>query len=91
MTSAPQHEDALMGEQHVLERHCGGRQSLCRYEIGVEQRQRVIFERDARNFGRQKRELFGGERGEPRIMRAGAQRARNDQNSWVGHCGREKI
>ena len=66
--------------EHALELDRVARQAASRPQVGVEQRQRIIRKRDARHLGLGERQFLGGERGKPRIVRAGAQRAGDDQD-----------
>ena len=56
-------------------------------DVAVVERQRIIRERDAGDLGVGQRQLLGGERREPRIVRAGADRAGEDEDFGSGHGG----
>ena len=78
-------EDALMGGEHLSQPERVARRTGIGGEVGVEQRQRIFGERDARDLGLGEREFLGRERGQPRIGRAGAQRASDDEDLWSSH------
>ena len=78
-------QHAMMGAHHALEidrvlRHAG-----FGLQVAVIDRQRVVGERDARDVGAGLRELIGCDRGQLRIMRAGPQRAGDDQDFQCRH------
>jgi len=58
----------------ALELDRGGRQAAVSHQIGIEDRQRVVGEGNASDVGLGERELLGGERGKPGVVRAVARR-----------------
>ena len=56
-----------------------------RLQIGVIDRQWKVGERNARDLNAGLGELIGRDRGQLHIVRAGTQRAGNDEDSWPRH------
>ena len=78
-------EYALMGGEHLSQPERVARRTGIGGEVGVEQRQRIFGKRDAGDLGLGEGEFLGRERGKPRIGRAGAQRAGDDEDFWSSH------
>ena len=80
-------EDAVMRHDHLLELERVGRRAGLGFEIAVVERQRIVGERNAGDVGVGQRQLLGRQRGKPRVVRAGADRAGEDEDFGSGIGG----
>src|SRR5205085_7850602 len=82
-------EHAAVRRHDLLELQRVERRPRLGGEVGVVDRQRIVGKRDARDLGCRQQQFLGRQRRQPAIVRAAAQRARNNENfrGWHGGVG----